>query len=790
MLGGALGLHTLRILDQDGGELERFLFKVDCETEIEDAGGRFKELLAMLHNTMNSFGGPKSRLFKGKVYNYFVWWIRDHVHTLKGMKYFDGNLKSAIELFRDSQREDGMIWDLVEPRTPAREESDERFEYDNFVWPVENGRLHFKRIPVENDVEYLYVEGIYYTWKATGDDGWMEGMLDSAIKAFDYTQTSPYRWSKKYNLLKRAFTIDTWDFQSAEDAKIAGNDIMAVYTDRTRFGIMHGDNTGFAASCKYLSEMLEYVGRTEEAQKYRRLSDEIKDRIDKLAWNGRFYTHHIPEDETVVRDLGVDQSTQLSLSNAYGLNRTLTHEQCVSIIKEYLKIKENLPHGSPGEWYTIYPPFEWGFEEANVKWEYMNGGVTPIVAGELAHGAFRHGYEEYGVDILKRIHALAKKHGGHLHCCFKGALPKRPPANYTALDLSDLVNARENIPGWKGAYAQGQNEIPPGKVTICGIPFHIADPKTSGGKTCIGLHHPNSGPGKPVSGITQIINGRPTFVAYENMDESVESCAIEVGRKAKSLFFLHTLAGNGLAGDVTLEYADGSTYTRYIQEGREILNWWLPKEPTYSKNSEGNLTIAWEGKNDICGRSGLSLFGMRNPYPEAEIRRVHLNAAKNGNYWAVLGLTLSDGDPAVKQYDLSYGIPDNWGAAAIVYGLLEGLAGAVDRATAFEEAELSPRWEAAGVDEALIFVKYPASGGYVAYQYQHDRAKKQITIHVTGSGRDFLVHCLMPKTAADIVAVEVNGNSVEFTRNKIENSLYADFSISGLGHKKILLTYR
>src|SRR5690554_4980268 len=125
---------------------------------------------------------------------------------------------------------------------------------------------------------------------------------------------------------------------------------MAVYTDRTRFGIMHGDNTGFAASCQYLAQMLRRAGRADEAEKYEQLSKEIKERLDKLAWNGSFYTHHIPEDENVKRDLGVDQSTQLSLSNAYGLNRTLTHEQCVSIINEYLKIKNNLPYGSPAEW--------------------------------------------------------------------------------------------------------------------------------------------------------------------------------------------------------------------------------------------------------------------------------------------------------------------------------------------------------------------------------------------------------------------------------------------------------
>ena len=53
----------------------------------------------------------------------------------------------------------------------------------------------------------------------------------------------------------------------------------------------------------------------------------------------------------------------------------------------------------------MYPHYPKGF--AMGKGEYMNMGVTPIVAGELAHGAFEHGFEDYGVDILRRVAALA-----------------------------------------------------------------------------------------------------------------------------------------------------------------------------------------------------------------------------------------------------------------------------------------------------------------------------------------------------------------------------------------------
>ncbi|MGD8727655.1 MAG: hypothetical protein PVH40_08420, partial [Gemmatimonadales bacterium] len=46
---------------------------------------------------------------------------------------------------------------------------------------------------------------------------------------------------------------------------------------------------------------------------------------------------------------------------------------------------------------------------------YVNGGIMPLVGGELAKAAFDHGFEDYGVDILLRYHRLiAEKHETYL----------------------------------------------------------------------------------------------------------------------------------------------------------------------------------------------------------------------------------------------------------------------------------------------------------------------------------------------------------------------------------------
>ena len=192
------------------------------------------------------------------------------------MKYFYPELKSGIDLYADSQREDGMIWDNYNRRPEEGSYWQQRFDYADFIKVVDDGENEFHRIPVENDVEYLFIEGIYYTWKATGDDSWMKKMLDKALKAIEYSTTNPYRWSEKYQLLKRGYTIDTWDFQNDEDAAVSAGkdnfpDAMVIRLPHTRFGVMFGDNTGMYAGCLYLADMLTYAGRKEEAERSKNL---------------------------------------------------------------------------------------------------------------------------------------------------------------------------------------------------------------------------------------------------------------------------------------------------------------------------------------------------------------------------------------------------------------------------------------------------------------------------------------------------------------------------------------
>jgi hypothetical protein len=747
LVGGALGTHRICCGS------ETLTFDVEAKTAIDDSSGQYSELLTMLHYTMVSESGERnSVLWNGKLFRFFICWLRDHVHVMKGMKYFSEHLKTAIELYRDSQREDGMIYDNVYPRTADPNFWDVRFTEGDFIKPFSDYTAEFKRIPVENDVEYLFLEGVYYTWKATGDTAWMESCLDACRRALHYSRNDEYRWSKVYGLLKRGYTIDTWDFQSEEDRDVEG-DIMRVRPGLTRFGVMFGDNTGFATACRQLAEMLDSVGLLEEASNYRLLGNEILERLQQVSWLGTHYRHHVSEDPGIVRDLGVDEASQVSLSNAYSLNRGIGMDKCRAIIKSYQSIQANLPEGSPGEWYTIYPPFERGFGGHSNKWQYMNASVTPIVAGELARGAFESGEEAYGLSVLDRLVELGRKHGNRFHCSYTGSVPEPRPMHSEPVDVGTLGNLDlRGVSNGRTKWPNGENdfrELPVGRHATFGVEFEL----------------PESALG---------ISDAPGFAA---------EVVVPVHRTAASLYFLHCQSsGAELCGTLVIRYADGSQVRHPVLRGRDVTTWWMPEEPR--AHGERKLAIGWKGSNPVLPYVGLSIWAFDNPHPEKTIRELVLEAAPEGALWTVAGITTSNEPATLGVSPISFGIPDGWGAAAVVYALLEGLSGIVDTGIRFRTPTISPRWTCTQETGAAVTVVYPASGGYVSYRFRHDAAARTVSLELTGSGQSGLLRILLPQGAT---SATVGGQPV--TTERVADSVYACIELPHLGPQKVDMIY-
>jgi hypothetical protein len=310
-------------------------------------------------------------------------WLRDHV-------------TSTLDAFRRAQNPDGSFPDVL--AHPGL------------------GVAALRKDP-ESDLEFLFIQGVYEAWQMTGDDAWLRTNLDAMRRALTYITSDPLRWDAEYGLVRRPYTIDMWDFQYGPSTQnpVTGLPSPRHWIDeQTIWGIFHGDNTGLAYAMRLLAEMERHLGNDAEADAIDEQRHALTQRIREVSWNGRFFTHFVPlEGELDVP--GLDTDEQISLSNTYALNREiLDRHEARRIIDTYFHRRDF--ERSFAEWYSIDPPFPsgsfgMGGRPGDDPGEYVNGGIMPLVGGELARGAFRYGVIAYGLDILQRYAALLRMTG-------------------------------------------------------------------------------------------------------------------------------------------------------------------------------------------------------------------------------------------------------------------------------------------------------------------------------------------------------------------------------------------
>lgn len=765
-VSGALGTHVACVYDEMGRETDRASFKVDCRTEIDDDCGPFKRLLYMLECTLERvYARPNNRALDGeRVYHLHVITSRDTIHAIKGAKYFIGHVRDVIDLFGDHQREDGMIWDFCIPVPP---DTLYHFEWrwgPEFSKRINNGTQIFARQPCMNDVEHMFIGGIHLVWKATGDDEWMASKLDAGLRAMDFTRNSPLVWSEKFQLMKRPYCLDLWDFQSEFDAALVGGDEMDAKVGVTKFGVFHGDNTGMADSCRKLAEMLDYVGRHEDAKRARGFSEHLLERLDELAWNGEFYTHHVSEEPEFERDFGVDESTQVSLSNAYAVNRGIGHEKVKAIIETYQRIRREMPDGCPAEWFQMYPPFPRGWHIP--EWIYTNGACTILVAGELAHGCFEHGYEKYGADILKRTVELFSPHGDEFIGGLWGKRPDEPERSFETVDLRAACNADlvcedgQDHPGWNDESGNDMRRLPTGRQEFERIPFEVLEARENGGRACLRL--------------------------ARDRENWAEAASIPVEREARTLYFLHACSGTGkVVGELGLVYADGSRHDLYVMRDEHVMTFWNPSQsPQKEERRIPDMVLGWVGANESIGKVALTAWGLENPHPEKRIDHVELRAPHTGASWYVVAMTACDAAPWFEPGPFGGGAPPNWSAGALMYALVEGMVGANDDATNLSALRLTPRWAAAGVDRVKACARLHEAGGYVRYSYEREGGT--LTLHVAGSSDRRRLELLLPEGAKP-VSLAVDGQATEYRLKRVEESAYVCAELPGLAACRVVV---
>lgn len=388
-------------------------------TQFGPGAGEYGAFFQSLQTQLLTDRLNKTVRFGGKERKQFVPWIRDHVHVMKAMKYLVPDIQSFWQFFMEQQTPEGLYFDYYYPIADRVNHRMNLFE--KRYWKIlSRDSLQMHRLPVEADLEYLMVEGGYAIWQATGNAEYLRTWLPRLEKGLTYAMTDPLRWSKKHQLVKRGYTLDTWDFMQLPTSRAEyvrqGHDVQnGIFNidEKTPMGIMHGDNSGMFAACRQLAAMYAALGQAEKASHWTTQAAGFRKRTNDLCWNGTFYAHFVPDDP-MPPYLKMDQQRTLSLSNPYDINRGLpTTEMAQSILKTYRELKGNNVEKAFAEWFGVYPPVEPGFADY-LPGSYMNGGVNTIVGGELAKAAFQHGFEDYGVDILNRLIQLNEKHGGTL----------------------------------------------------------------------------------------------------------------------------------------------------------------------------------------------------------------------------------------------------------------------------------------------------------------------------------------------------------------------------------------
>ncbi|NTU81257.1 MAG: hypothetical protein HGA45_18065, partial [Chloroflexales bacterium] len=175
---GALGEHWGALFLPDGRQVAAgSLYRLDAQTVVRSGVAAFDQLYERVKGFMAakrlSYELDGRRVVGYRSPDSPLLWLRDHYYQGRAFRYFETELTSLVEANAAAQAPEGILLDYL-PRPE---------------WGIPG-----KRTPVEADVEYLYAQLVYETWRTTGDTAWMLRLLPSVQKAINYTLTSPLRW--------------------------------------------------------------------------------------------------------------------------------------------------------------------------------------------------------------------------------------------------------------------------------------------------------------------------------------------------------------------------------------------------------------------------------------------------------------------------------------------------------------------------------------------------------------------------------------------------------------------
>ncbi|MCC7350916.1 MAG: hypothetical protein IT446_10125 [Phycisphaerales bacterium] len=426
--GGAAGVHHVQLwtVGPDGREYRRHgCFRMDVQTSIRTDHAVTNELFGYLRDGLSQT--LDISIVDGKPITHYK--AADNtrqnmaypVYAIGALRYFIRDVKSMFEALFSYQYPDGSLPDHIYS--------------DDYPCPRTSRRLRSCMADLEIGAAVTLCSG----WQAHGDGQWMDSMLPKVEKSMEYVITDPVTFDLKHGVIKRPHTLDEWDIHFTPQGQ-QGN----MINDKSLYVIMQGDTACMYDACRSLAQAYQQLHNDRRANHWLRMRDHFRRIGNELFWDGIKYRHHIHLDPFDHGDF--NEEDQLTLSSAWAITRGFAdHKQSVSILKEYLRRWNETGDRFP--WWSLQPgyPDELKYFEPVEPWRstqgyYANGGLFPLVGGELCRGAFQHGMEEVAVTLLADLHFVFKRDRGALFTWYdrQGNAAINAPHNQTNHDAWGL----------------------------------------------------------------------------------------------------------------------------------------------------------------------------------------------------------------------------------------------------------------------------------------------------------------------------------------------------------------
>ena len=112
---------------------------------------------------------------------------------------------------------------------------------------------------------------------------------------------------------------------------------------------------------------------------------------------------------------------------------------------------------------------------------------------------------------------------------------------------------------------------------------------------------------------------------------------------------------------------------------------------------------------------------------------------------------------------------DGWGMGYWMDTLVKGLIGVRITEAGCQAIELSPRWNAAQINEAAVTIHYPASENYISYSYQ--AGTSGVKMFITGTCKSICLRLLVPKDR-ELRSVRNGTSNLKTKIEQVEQSKY------------------